>query len=148
MNKKQINATLKKKKIEVMLKKGLRYEKSSIDGNKGTLTKKELPNPPRKSNVITTDIKVILLYSPKKKNAKITDEYSTLNPATNSASASGKSNGARLVSASIVIKKIKTKGSNGIANQQLLSCTKTISVKLADPAKIIIGIMASINEMS
>ena len=32
--------------------------------------------------------------SPKKKKAKITDEYSTLKPATSSASASGKSNGA------------------------------------------------------
>ena len=86
-----------------------------------TLKTKELPNPPKKSNVIKTDIKIILLYSPKKKKAKITDAYSTLKPATNSASASGKSNGARFVSASIVIKKIITSGNKGIANQQLLS---------------------------
>lgn len=43
----------------------------------------------------------ILRYSPKKKNAKGNAENSTLYPATNSASASGKSNGALFVSAKI-----------------------------------------------
>jgi hypothetical protein len=46
----------------------------------------------------------IFKYSPKKKNAKGMDEYSTLYPATNSASASGKSNGALFVSIKIHIK--------------------------------------------
>jgi hypothetical protein len=45
------------------------------------------------------------------------EEYSTLYPATNSASASGKSNGARFVSANAAIKKINHKGNNGKINQ-------------------------------
>jgi hypothetical protein len=41
------------------------------------------------------------------------------NPATSSDSASGKSNGVRLVSANTEIKKIMNKGSNGTKNQTL-----------------------------
>jgi hypothetical protein len=53
----------------------------------------------------------------KKNKANTKEEYSTLNPATSSASASGKSNGVRLVSAKIVIiNKIKI-GNKGNANQ-------------------------------
>jgi len=55
----------------------------------------------------------ILLYSAKKKRAKGVELYSTLKPATNSASASGKSKGVRFVSAKIDIKKIITKGKKG-----------------------------------
>ena len=55
----------------------------------------------------------MLLYSPKKNIAKVIAEYSTKNPATNSASASGKSNGALLVSANIEIKKIIVIGNKG-----------------------------------
>ena len=59
----------------------------------------------------------ILLYSPRKNIAKIIEEYSTLYPETSSASASGKSNGCRLVSAKALIKnKIKT-GKSGPHNQ-------------------------------
>jgi hypothetical protein len=43
-------------------------------------------------------------YSPKKKNTKGTELCSVKNPATNSDSASCKSNGVRLVSAKIAIK--------------------------------------------
>jgi len=49
---------------------------------------------------------IILLYSPRKNKAKGNDEYSTLNPETSSDSPSVKSNGALLVSATKVIKKI------------------------------------------
>lgn len=133
INKKQITETLKKKKnVEVTKKK----------------PKLKLSNPPKKRMVNKADIKSILLYSPKKKKAKTTEEYSTLNPATSSASASGKSNGARLVSASIIIMKIKTSGSSGIINQPLLFWVKTISVKLADPVKTSIGIKENIKEIS
>jgi hypothetical protein len=62
---------------------------------------------------------IILPYSPKKNIAKIIDEYSTLYPATNSASASGKSNGARLVSATMDIKKRMNDGNNIITNHWL-----------------------------
>jgi hypothetical protein len=61
----------------------------------------------------------MLLYSPKKNIAKIIEEYSTLYPATNSASASGKSKGALFVSAIIeIINNIKV-GNNGIIYQLL-----------------------------
>jgi hypothetical protein len=57
--------------------------------------------PPKKSIVVKLHIRIIFAYSPKKNRAKPIAEYSTLYPATNSASASGKSKGARLVSANI-----------------------------------------------
>lgn len=76
--------------------------------------------PPRKKIVKIVAIKIILLYSAKKNIAKIMDEYSTLYPATSSASASGKSNGALFVSANIEIKKIIEQGSNGKINQIVL----------------------------
>jgi hypothetical protein len=47
--------------------------------------------PPKKKITNNEDISKIFPYSPKKNIAKIIDEYSTLYPATNSASASGKS---------------------------------------------------------
>jgi len=80
-------------------------------------------HPPKYNITITADIRSILLYSPKKNIAKIIDEYSTLYPATNSASASGKSNGALFVSASIEIKKIIAQGSKGKMNQPVMLCT-------------------------
>jgi len=84
-------------------------------------------NPPPKKNITNnTDINKIFAYSPKKNIAKVIEEYSTLYPATNSASASGKSNGARFVSARIDIKKIKAKGSNGNKNQIVSFCITII----------------------
>ena len=61
------------------------------------------------------------------------DEYSTLYPATSSASASGKSNGARFVSASIEIKNMIAQGKRGKTNHPVFSCAATISVKFKDP---------------
>lgn len=81
----------------------------------------------------------MLLYSPKKNIAKIMDEYSTLYPATNSASASGRSKGARFVSANMETKKIAAHGNNGAANHTVLFCANIISVKLDDPANSITG---------
>jgi len=72
--------------------------------------------PPKKQIAIITDNHNILLYSAKKNNAKVIAEYSTLKPATNSASASGKSNGARLVSANNEIKKTIQVGNKGKQN--------------------------------
>lgn len=66
--------------------------------------------PPKKKSTTKLDISIILQYSPRKNKAKPIEEYSTLNPATNSASASGKSKGALFVSASTEIKKTKTRG--------------------------------------
>jgi Holliday junction resolvase RusA-like endonuclease len=85
--------------------------------NPGTHSKKTNEigesQPPRKKMTHNVLITIIFAYSPKKKRAKPIDEYSTLNPATNSASASGKSKGARFVSAKQEIKnkiKIGNKG--------------------------------------
>lgn len=78
--------------------------------------------PPKKRIVITADISNMLLYSPKKNIANTIDEYSTLYPATSSASASGRSNGARFVSANIEIKKIIAQGNNGKTNHPVMLC--------------------------
>ena len=62
---------------------------------------------------VKTLIAIIEPYSAKKNSANPILEYSTLNPETSSDSASGKSKGARLVSANIDTKNIKNKGKNG-----------------------------------
>jgi len=61
-------------------------------------------HPPKKQIAVITESHNILLYSAKKNSAKVIAEYSTLNPATSSASASGKSNGARFISTNNKIK--------------------------------------------
>lgn len=73
--------------------------------------------PPKKQIAIITDNHNMLLYSAKKNKAKVIAEYSTLKPATSSASASGKSNGARFVSANSEIKNTTQVGNNGKQNQ-------------------------------
>jgi hypothetical protein len=76
--------------------------------------------PPPKNNITNKlDINKIFVYSPKKNAAKVIAEYSTLYPATSSASASGKSKGARLVSANIETKNINANGNNGKKNHMV-----------------------------
>jgi hypothetical protein len=70
--------------------------------------------PPKKIKTVKMLIAIIEPYSARKNKAKPILEYSTLNPETSSDSASGKSNGARLVSANIEIKNIRNKGKKGI----------------------------------
>ena len=67
-------------------------------------------HPPKKRITQSTLIIIIFAYSPRKKSANPIDEYSTLYPATSSASASGRSKGARFVSANNIIKKKKKDG--------------------------------------
>jgi hypothetical protein len=95
--------------------------------------------PPKNKITIIVDINNILLYSPKKNIAKIILEYSTLYPATSSASASGKSKGARFVSAIIEIKKIIALGNNGKTNHPFCDCVIIISRKFNEPANKITG---------
>ena len=90
----------------------------------------------------------MLLYSPKKNIAKIIDEYSTLYPATSSASASGKSKGARLVSANIEIKKIIAQGKSGKRNQPNLAWAIMISPRLKELAKKITGKIRRLKDTS
>src|SRR5258708_29013915 len=61
--------------------------------------------PPRNSVTAMHEMLMTLANSPRKKSPNFMLEYSVWNPATSSASASGRSNGARLVSASAVIMK-------------------------------------------
>lgn len=58
-------------------------------------------------------IRIILVYSAKKKRAKGPPAYSTLKPETSSDSPSVKSNGARLVSARVEINHIMASGHAG-----------------------------------
>lgn len=59
-------------------------------------------------------------YSAKKNRAKPIEAYSTLKPETNSDSASGRSKGARFVSARILTKNIKKSGKKGTAKKTKL----------------------------
>src|SRR5919199_2112995 len=54
--------------------------------------------PPRNSVVANAETVIMLMYSARKNSANLIDEYSVWNPPTSSDSASGRSNGARLVS--------------------------------------------------
>jgi len=86
---------------------------------KGEIRKKLKKNnhPPKNRSMVNKLIKIIEQYSAKKNSANPMLEYSTLKPDTNSDSASGKSNGARLVSANIDIKNINNKGAKGAAKK-------------------------------
>jgi hypothetical protein len=108
-------------------------------GASGSGKSKKGYQPPKNRIVIIADMRSMLLYSPRKNIAKIIEEYSTLYPATNSASASGRSKGARFVSASIETKKIAAQGSNGAANHTVRFWARIISVKLEEPAKSMTG---------
>lgn len=73
--------------------------------------------PPQKNKTARLLIIIIFPYSAKKKRANAIAEYSTLYPATSSASASGKSNGVLFVSAREIIKNNIQNGNNGNTNQ-------------------------------
>lgn len=60
---------------------------------------------------------IMLAYSAKKNRAKGPAAYSTLNPETSSDSPSVRSNGARLVSASVEMNHIIARGHAGIISQ-------------------------------
>lgn len=103
--------------------------------------------PPKKKHIVKEAITNILLYSPKKNIAKIIPEYSTLYPATISASASGKSKGALLVSAKTATQKMHIKGKNGKTNQTLF-CASTILYIFNDPVHEIITKTIKLIEIS
>src|SRR3954451_24599044 len=69
--------------------------------------------PPRNRTVPSAQSRRTDAYSPRKKRRNPVDEYSTWKPATSSDSASTRSNGGRLVSASAETKKMTNIGSNG-----------------------------------
>src|SRR5829696_5100102 len=82
--------------------------------------------PPRNSVVATAERVTMLTYSARKNSANFSDEYSVWKPPTSSDSASGRSNGARLVSPTIDTAKIrKLTGSSQM--YQPVCCAETMS---------------------
>ena len=59
--------------------------------------------PPRNSVVASAETVTMLTYSARKNSANFSEEYSVWKPPTSSPSASGRSNGARLVSPTIAM---------------------------------------------
>src|SRR4249920_1324360 len=94
--------------------------------------------PPRNRIVASAHIVVIATYSPSMNRRYGVEPYSTMKPATSSDSASTRSNGGRLVSASAEMKKITNIGNSGSQYQfnipQLPSCASTIADRLSEPA--------------
>jgi hypothetical protein len=98
---------MKKNSIKLVLNPST---KGSITNKKG----RDADNhPPKNKTTVRTLIRIIEPYSARKNNANPILAYSTLKPETNSDSASGKSKGARLVSARIDTKNIKNNGKKG-----------------------------------
>jgi hypothetical protein len=79
-------------------------------------------------------IRIMEQYSAKKNKAKPIDAYSTLKPETNSDSASGRSKGARFVSARILTKNIKKSGKNGTA-KKTKPWKSTIDTRFIEPVQ-------------
>src|SRR6476660_4871796 len=75
--------------------------------------------PPRNSVVASADTVTMLMYSARKNIANLNDEYSVWNPPTSSDSASGRSNGARLVSPTTEIVNTTKLGISSSTNQAL-----------------------------
>lgn len=109
---------------------------------KVSLTKTSgINHPPINNMAVKVDIRTIEQYSPKKKKTNIIELCSVKKPATSSDSASWRSNGVRLVSASIEIKKIMNTGSKGTINQT--ACWfSMIVVRLNEPVSSITIITA------
>jgi len=97
-------------------------------------------HPPRNNKTNRFDITITCKYSPKKRKAKVIEEYSTLKPETNSDSASAKSKGARYVSAKVQINHIIARGpTNNINQTSKISCwanTTSVIFKLPTNKKI------------
>src|ERR1700733_6641096 len=89
--------------------------------------------PPRKRITVVALSKIILAYSPRKKSAKLIEEYSVLKPPTSSDSPSGRSNECRLVSASAEMKKITNIGNKIEKANQPWRCASTILERLSEP---------------
>src|SRR5262249_47264384 len=101
---------------------------NGVTGNGGSQT-------PRNRIVAKANILGIGMYPRRKNSRKGVDKYSTAKPATSSDSASTRSNGGRLVSASADTKKITNIGNSGSQYQPsrpyLPFCASTICVRLS-----------------
>src|SRR3954470_13040758 len=88
--------------------------------------------PPRNSVVAIAETVTMLTYSARKNSANFRDEYSVWKPPTSSDSASGRSNGARLVSP---IMEMTNTAKLGISSQpnQPDDCAATMSAVDSEP---------------
>lgn len=132
-----LNHTKRKQKRQVFIPNIIlcRLKKVSLTKSSG------INQPPINRMALKVDISTIEQYSPRKKNTKIIEECSVKNPATNSDSASCRSNGVLAVSASIDIKKIMKTGNKGTMNQ--IDCWfSIIVVRLNEPVSNITIITA------
>src|ERR1700716_2492988 len=95
--------------------------------------------PPRNRSVAIGHIVVIATYSPSINNRYGVEPYSTMKPATSSDSASTRSNGGRLVSASAEMKKTMKIGNSGSQYQPSkpheVFCASTMSERRNDPTQ-------------
>ena len=111
---------MKKQTLIENINIGLRNEKTVQD------------HPPRNKIVVKQHIISMFPYSAEKKEANAIALYSTLYPATSSASASGKSNGVLFVSANALIKNTTNSGRSGKINHTL-RCAYTMSYQENPP---------------
>src|SRR5215831_11949434 len=94
-------------------------------------------HPPMNRMVIMAHMVQIATYSPNMNSMYGVEPYSTMKPATSSDSASTRSNGGRLVSASAEMKKMMNIGNSGSQYQpsrpHFVSCAATIADRLSEP---------------
>src|SRR5271168_3175755 len=81
--------------------------------------------PPKNITVASDETVIMLTYSANMNIANLSDEYSVWKPATSSPSASGRSNGARLVSPTMEMRYMKNDGSSR-NTYQTRSCAEMI----------------------
>src|SRR5215212_9804524 len=95
--------------------------------------------PPRNRMVAIAHIVAIATYSPSMNRRYGVEPYSTIKPATSSDSASTRSNGGRLVSASAEMKNTPNIGNSGSQYQpnmpKRVSCAATMAESFSEPAQ-------------
>src|SRR5712675_9780 len=95
--------------------------------------------PPKNRIVVIAHMVAIATYSPSMNIMYGVEPYSTMKPATSSDSASTRSNGGRLVSASAEMKKTMNIGNRGSQYQpsrpQLVFCASTTSERRNEPTQ-------------
>ncbi len=92
--------------------------------------------PPRKTAAAIPETTMISMYSTRRKLPKRMPPYSVMKPWTSSASASGMSNGVRLVSAKPASMKIRKPTNWGTTNH-IVPCAWTMSTSESEPPMMI-----------